>query len=268
MVTTALIRCLDGSGSKQRGQQKSKHVQFPAVGCSAETAFERLAGAGILVAVFLLAGQERVDLLADLGVGIGNEFLAILDDQTKALLTGVEDIGQGFQIDRFQHQFGVALVDGTSPQLQFRVQVRYDLDHQLLDDFAEALPQIGTIPRHASEQGRALFQCINRLASQAILIAQDGVLFVLKAGCLVRADLVLRPQLVVFLDHLARCVKLGHEIIDVGIQGEHPVDVILVSRLAAIVSDRCDSSGHVIIVVGHTNIDRQVAFIQLRTLDC
>ncbi len=79
--------------------------------------------------------------------------------------------------------------------------------------------------------------------------------------------LVLRTQLVVLLDHLAGSVQLGDKIVDVGIQCKCPIDIILVCRLATFISDRVDATGKIIVVIGNTNIDREIAIFELRAFD-
>jgi hypothetical protein len=57
---------------------------------------------------------------------------------------------------------------------------------------------------------------------------------VLKAGSLVGGDLVLRAQLVVLLDHLARGVLLGDAFVGLGCQAKEPLQVVLVGLLATL----------------------------------
>ena len=65
----------------------------------------------------------------------------------------------------------------------------------------------------------------------------------MQAGRFLTRDAVLRPQLVVFLDHFSRGVQIGDKIVDLRREGKDPVDIIPVHLLAALVADLCYLAG-------------------------
>ena len=146
MIPGALVRGLDGTGSEQRGEDQPQDVEFPTVTDAAEASFERFAGASVLVAVLLFADEIVIDFLADIGAGVRYKLWTFFDDKPEAIVTSVENFRQRFEIDRLEQEFGVALFDGASTHLQLRVQIGDGLAQHLLDDLAEALAEIGTIP--------------------------------------------------------------------------------------------------------------------------
>ena len=93
---------------------------------------------------------------------------------------------------------------------------------------------------------------------------EGGVFLVLEAGGFLAGDLVLCPQLVVLLDHLAGSVQLGDQFVDLGCQGEDPVESFswdscrLSSRTSLILR------WQIVGIVGDAKRQREIAFISQR----
>ena len=151
----------------------------------------------------MFALQVIEHFLGDIGVRVDDVLGAILDDQPQPVIADVEDVGQCLEVSRLEDLFGFIALQGPRTHLQLRVQVGHDLPEELLQDFAQALAQGGRIFLHAPEHAGSTFHRLGQLVPQAGFVAVLGVLFVLKTGCLVRADLLLGAELVVLVHHLA-----------------------------------------------------------------
>jgi len=173
----------------------------------------------------------------------------------------VEDVGQGLEVGRLEDLFGFIAFERPGGHLQLGVQVGHDLTEELLQNFAQAFAQVGRVLLHAPEHAGAALHCHGQFVPQASFVAVPRVLLVLKTRCLVRADFLRSAELVVLVNHLARGVELGDQLVDLGRQTEQPVEIVLAGFLLAFRAGFFDALGEFVAILGYAQSQRQFPFV-------